>query len=59
MDIECLEEFTHHTVFVVSHLKKVLGSMENGGKIEATRPSGSKRGYPKGTQVRFGSTLGI
>ena len=57
--IEQLEESILPTVFLVSHLKKVLGTMEKAGHLEATRPGGGTRGYPAGTQVRFDSTPGI
>ena len=54
-----LEAFVIPKVFLVSHLKKALREMEKSGQLEATRPGGGTRGYPKGTQVRFNNTLGI
>ncbi|MCY3618184.1 MAG: three-Cys-motif partner protein TcmP [bacterium] len=60
VSIERLEEFTLvDTPFRKPHLRSALKSMESSGRIVVTRPAGSRRGFPEGTQVRFNRGLGI
>ena len=58
--IQRLEEYTLlETPFRKAHLRQALEPMESRGGIHVTRPAGSRRGFPKGTQVRFNKGLGI
>ena len=58
--IDRLEEYTLlETPFRRAHLRQALEPMEKRGEIHVTRPAGSRRGFPKGTQVRFNRGFGI
>ena len=58
--IDRLEEYTLlETPFRKAHVRQALEPMEKRGEIHVTRPPGSRRGFPKGTQVRFNRGLGI
>ena len=60
VDIGLVEDFALlRTVFRRPHLMTVLRNMERDRKLEVTRPGSGRSGFPKGTQVRFNSTLGI
>lgn len=60
VSIERLEEFTLvDTPFRKPDLRSALKSMEGSRRIIANRPAGSRRGFKKGTQIRFVADLGI
>ena len=60
VSIERLEEFTLlETSFRKAHVRSALKPMEKQGNIHVVRPTGSRSGFPPGTQVRFIEGLGI